>query len=145
MRATPSGLIDHLKALPPQKRVNPGNTEFIYIYPPLPFEPDEREDRFGEAIDVELRLKELGYVSGGGSLLSEENPDGSHDIEWCCIDVDATDVSGARALLRQLLPSLDCPVGTAIQYRQAGRPRQDEFDGAKWQIDRPRETTHLGL
>ena len=50
------------------------------------------------------------------------------------IDVEATDVAGARALLRLHLPELGCPPGTLIQYDDL----EDRWDGERWQLGEAR-------
>jgi hypothetical protein len=121
------------------------HTELIYIMLPEPLQPTDRGTKYEDPLDAELRLAKLGYVSGGGSSLSEEVPDGTREIEWCGIDVDTTDVDQARALLRQNLPELGCLKGSALQFRKGDIPLQDEFDGVGWQLDLPRTQMHPGF
>jgi len=121
-----------------------GLTELIYVWLPAAIEPDEREERFAQAIDDELRLETLGYVSGGGSLIVEDDLDDQGDgrIEGCGVDVEAVDVAAVRALLHRLLPSLECPIWTELHYRQNGRRLLDAFDGIRWDLGQPRDMTH---
>ena len=132
------GFVDQLKRLlgarPPSP---PENGELIYIYLPEALDPEERELRYGEPIDAELRLRGLGYVSGGGTMQSAPGPDGSCEIEFCGVDVDTDDVSGARQFLREHLPVLNCPVGTRLEFRAGGVDLQDEYDGVGWSVDAP--------
>ncbi|PTQ10142.1 hypothetical protein CLG96_13525 [Sphingomonas oleivorans] len=121
------------------------DTELVYIYLPGSFEPIERGHRFEDPIDAELRLVGLGYISGGGSLLSAKKPDGAREIESCGIDVDTIDVQAARTLLRLHLPTLGCPSGTQLHYCEAGKALQDEFDGLVWVVGKPRQMTHPGF
>ena len=130
-------MIDRLKALLGLRREDPANTELIYVYLPELIEPEERHARYEAALDAELRLRSLGYVSGGGTLLSEAHEDGSRDILSAGVDVDATDVAAARALLRDELPSLGCPAGTQLMYEEGGRALFDEYDGAGWSLALP--------
>lgn len=130
-------MIDKLKALLGLRRDDPANTVLIYVYLPEVIEPEVRHARYEVALDAELRLRSLGFVSGGGTLLSEEADDGSREILSAGVDVDATDVSAARDLLREELPSLGCPVGTQLQYEDDGRYFADEYDGANWSLALP--------
>lgn len=112
-------------------------TELIYIMLPMDLDPEDRADHYGDAIDAELRLHRLGYVSGGGTMLSDENPDGSRDLEFCGIDAYVVDVDRGREVLRNLLPSLGCPAGTDLEFHSQGANLQDEYDGSAWAIGRP--------
>ncbi|HEV2816566.1 MAG TPA: hypothetical protein VGW40_05020 [Allosphingosinicella sp.] len=113
-------------------------TWLIYILLPEPLQPFDRAARYEDALEAELGLAGLGCVSGGGSQLSEEKPDGTRDILFCGIDVDTYDVDAARALLRLHLPELGCPAGTQLQFRDdADVPLLDEFDGAEWRLELP--------
>lgn len=120
-------------------------TELIYVRLPLALDPTDREAHFADALEAELRIAGLGWVSGGGSLLGEELPDGSRPVEYCGIDVDAVNVTAARELLRQHLPELGCPAGTQLYYREDGQPLQDEYDGRIWTLAQPRTEMHPGF
>jgi hypothetical protein len=121
-------------------------TWLIYILLPEPLQPVDRGARYEDPLEAELGLAGLGYVSGGGSSLGREKPDGSRDIEYCGIDVDAYDVDAVRGLLRLHLPELGCPAGTQLHYRdKADEPLQDEYDGAEWNLGRSRTMMHPGF
>ena len=120
-----------------KKIEDPITTAFIYVLLPEPLPPFDRDARYGDPIDAELRLAGLGYVSGGGALLSAPAEDGSREIEYCGIDVEANDVDATRALLRLHLPELGCVAGTLLEY-EADAELQDEYDGANWHLARPR-------
>jgi hypothetical protein len=107
-------------------------TQFIYVLLPEDLDPQERTDVYAETLEVELRTAGLGYVSGGGSCLGEERPDGTCEVEFSGIDVEAWDQLGALQLLRVRLPALACPVGTQLHYREGGTPFEDEYDGVGW-------------
>lgn len=119
-------------------REEPDDTSFIYVLLPVPLEPDEREARFGDPVDAELQLARLGYVSGGGQLMSAPDEHGGRTIEYCGIDVDTVDVDAARELLRFHLPVLGCPAGTEIQYDEGERALMDLYDGDQWALAQPR-------
>jgi hypothetical protein len=80
----------------------------------------------------------LGEVTGGGTGMGDEGPDGRREIQSCGIDVETSNVEGARAALRDFLPKLGCPAGTQLQFTLGERELQDEFDGSDWQIDQER-------
>jgi hypothetical protein len=115
----------------------PAETGFIYVMLPEGIGPEAREARYGDPIDAELRVARIGYVSGGGQLLSAPDENGERAIEYCGIDVDTTDVDAARELLQTHLPELGCPVGTAIEYERGEVHLRDEFDGEVWHLARP--------
>ena len=119
--------------------------ELVYIFIPESIGPIDRGDKYEDPIDDELQERSLGYVSGGGSALSEELPDGRREIVSCGIDVDTTDVAAARELLREQLVSLGCPAGTQLHYREGETPLQDEYDGSDWSVGRPRTMMHPGF
>jgi len=114
----------------------------IYVYLPESLDPEQRAARYGGPLDAELRLSGLGWVSGGGSLLGAERPDGSRDIVHIGVDVEAFDVSRVRELLRTHLPQLGCPAGTRLQYEDLGQDLQDEYDGGLWELARPRSAAN---
>lgn len=105
----------------------------------------DRSERYENPIEAELKLSNLGYVSGGGSSLSDEKPDGSRNIEWCGIDVDTVDIDKCRALLHQHLPELGCLAGTQLQFRMGDTALLDEFDGDTWHVNLPRTNIHPGF
>lgn len=128
-----------------QEREAASDTELIYIRLPVALDPLDRQARFADALEAELRVAELGWISGGGSLLGQEQPDGSRPIEYCGIDVDTVNVTAARELLRQHLPELGAPAGTQLYYREDDRPLQDEYDGRTWSLAQPRTEMHPGF
>lgn len=120
--------------------------ELIYVFLPEALDPLDPWDQYAHPIDAELQLNGLGFVSGGGSLMSEEDDDeGIPIVEFSGIDVDTDDVPAARELLRLHLPELGCPAGTELHYSEAGVPLQDEYDGYEWQLRRPRSLMHPGF
>jgi hypothetical protein len=121
------------------------DAEFIYVLIPAPLSPFERGERFEDPLDAELRRAGIGEVSGGGTQLGEDGPDGKPMIAFCGVDVDTTDVAAARALLQLQLVALDCPPGTQIHFYDDNTPLQDRFDGSHWRLGEPREFRHPGF
>jgi hypothetical protein len=121
------------------------DTEFIYVYLPEDLDPFDRYGRYEAALDVELKMASIGHVSGGGSLQGEEDEDGTAPILFSGIDVDVTDIDAGRALLREHLPALGCPPGTALQYSEGELRLQDEYDGAEWVLAQARDHLHPGF
>jgi hypothetical protein len=118
-----------------EKMQDPDDVEYMTVIVPGDLDPWDRIYRFSIHIDAELRLTGLGCSVGGGTLFGEEDEDGESEILFCVCDVDATDVDGARALLRLHLPELGCPEGTLIQY---GDELEDRYDGEDWVLAQPR-------
>ena len=132
------GFLDQLRQLLGKQRETPQQTELIFVVLPEALDPEERGLRYEDPIDTELQLHGLGEVSGGGTQLGEEKADGSRDIEYCGVDVDTTDVTAAREFLRTYLPTLGCPPGCRLEFRENGLNLRDEYDGTEWSIGMPR-------
>jgi len=121
-----------------EKMRDPDDVDYMSVIVPGDLDPFDRHHRFSIHIDAELRLAGLGCSVGGGTMFSEEDEDGESEILFCVLDVDATDVDGARALLRLHLPELGCPEDTMIQY---GEDLEDRYDGEDWLLAQPRTIT----
>ena len=119
--------------------------ELVYVFLPDPLGPIDRGEKYEDPIIDELERLGLGEVTGGGSSLGDLRPDGTRPIESCGIDVDTSDVDATREMLRALLPSLGCPTGTQLHFRNADTPLQDEFDGTAWVLDQHRTMLHPGF
>lgn len=119
-----------------EKMQDPDDCSYMTVVIPGDLDPFERHHRFSIHIDAELRLSDLGCSVGGGTLydLNEEDEDGDPKVICCILDVDATDVAGARALLRLHLPELGAPDGTLVQFGE----QEDRFEGVIWHLDEPR-------
>ena len=109
--------------------------ELIYIFLPEALGPMDRGDKYEDPIIDELERLGLGEVSGAGTALGDEQPDGRRPVVSCGIDVDTHDVTATRSALRDLLPRLGCPKGTQLQYEASGKLVQDEYDGADWALE----------
>ena len=113
--------------------------ELVYVFLPEAIGPMDRGDKYEEPIIDELERLGLGEVSGAGTSLGDEGPDGRRPIVSCGIDVDTNDVAATRAALRTLLPKLGCPQGTQLHYELSGKVHQDEFDGENWSLENEAE------
>lgn len=125
--------------------VSSNEPELVYVFLPESLGPIDRGEKYEDPIIDELERLGLGEVSGAGTALGDPRPDGTRLIESCGIDVDTDDVDGARAALRDLLPTLGCPAGTQLQYSAGGKPLQDEYDGSAWTLEIERTTVHPGF
>ena len=119
--------------------------KLVYVFLPEALGPIDRGDKYEDPIIDELERLDLGEVSGAGTQLGDEGPDGKRPIVSCGIDVDTHDLDGARAALRELLPSLGCPRGTQLQFDASGRTLCDEYDGAAWTLDTDHAATGSGV
>jgi hypothetical protein len=116
--------------------------DLVYIYLPGSLGSLARGERYEDPLQGALQQARLGEINGAGSSLGEEKSDGSRDIAFSGIDVDAYDIAAVRELLRDRLPTLGCPVGTQLHFTVDDAPLQDEFDGRGWLLDRPRSMLH---
>jgi hypothetical protein len=119
--------------------------QFVYIKIPDSIQPKDRGELFENAIDAALAPRELGHVSGGGSLLGKMLPDGTRSIQFCGIDVDTTDREAVLSVLRNLLPELGIPPATELHYTSNCVKLLDRFLGADWSVGEPREFLHPGF
>jgi len=123
-----------------EKMEDPDDVEYMTVVVPGDLDPFDRHYRFSIHVDAELRLAGLGCSVGGGTLFYENDDEEAEDEIACCIlDVDATDVDGARALLRLHLPELGCPEGTLVQYGDL----EDRYDGERWHLGEPRSIDEI--
>lgn len=131
-------IVDRLRSFLQPKAIDKSSeTSLVFIHLPEAIEPEVREARYETPLEAELQLSGLGWVEGGGTLMSAEKADGSRDILSCGIDVDAYDVPAALGLLRAHLPSLGCPVGTRLEYQEPDAALYDEYDGNVWVVRQP--------
>ncbi|MXP40074.1 hypothetical protein GRI75_00255 [Altererythrobacter soli] len=123
-----------------EKMEDPDDCSYMTVVIPGDIDPLQRHYRFSVYVDAELRLAGLGCSMGGGTLFydtGDEDDAGSaeeEEIAFCVLDVDATDIDRARALLRTHLPELGAPAGTLVQWED----REDRYDGARWHLAEPR-------
>jgi hypothetical protein len=97
---------------------------FVYVKIQDAVGPLARGDKYEDALEQLLKDRGLGKITGGGSQLGEDNPDGSPTIAFCGLDIDATDRDAVVALLRERLSILGAPAGTEIHYTSSGAKLQ---------------------
>jgi hypothetical protein len=111
------------------------------IYTPIllpgDFDPFERQARFTQYIDAELRMTGLGSAGGGSAIQfldEDDNEDEDGGDQWrvlySIIDTDVTDLDAGRELIRMQLAELGCPAGTLLQFDD----REDRWDGERWHL-----------
>lgn len=117
--------------------------QFIFIKIPDPVGPVERGSKYEDKLDP--LLDGVGSISGSGCFVGAPQPDGQRLIEYCAIDVDTTDRDKVRELLREALPKLGAPIGTALHYTENGQKLQDELGNGGWLLAQPRSFLHPGF
>lgn len=127
----------------------PSNDEFessfIYVRMPGDVQPVERHYLFEDPIEEQLKIRNLGYISGGGTMQSEPDENGVSSIILTGIDIEADDLDAVRDLLRTLLPELGAPMETQIEYTVGETRFQDRLTGAGWIENEPRTDLHPGF
>ncbi|MDX2505766.1 MAG: hypothetical protein QNL62_14995 [Gammaproteobacteria bacterium] len=95
------------------------STLFVFIQIPESIEPIEREEKYGDPIHRILTTEKAGKVSGGGSMLSAPQVDGTREIEWIGIDADLTKPEKGIEIVKQELIRLGAPVDTVLEIHRA--------------------------
>src|SRR4051794_4533709 len=85
----------------------------LYVKIPEPIGAGAGGKKYEAPIDELLRSKQLGEVSGGGTMLSRERK-----IEYVGLDLKVTDAAAALPLLQAKLRELGAPKGTVIEERR---------------------------
>ena len=89
---------------------------FVYIRMPEDIDPVERQEDFGEPLDLALRSHAIGEVTGGGTALSAPDEDGDREVEYCGIDVDLSRPRDGVLVLLAELRRLGVPKRTMIEF-----------------------------
>jgi hypothetical protein len=101
---------------------------FVYVRIPGDIDPVDRHELFAEPLQSALENEGWGTVTGGGSLVSDE--DGETEADFCGIDVNLYEAVAGLQLLRRELIRLNAPPGTVLIY---------ELNGNEWEepVHRP--------
>ncbi len=83
---------------------------FFYVRIPEDIGPLDRGDRYEDPLQEALTVAGVGEVTGGGSQLGE-----GKSVEYCGIDIVATDRVRALALIRDTMQRLGAPSSTVIE------------------------------
>jgi hypothetical protein len=83
---------------------------FFYVRIPEDIGPLDRGDRYEDPLREALTTAGVGEVTGGGSQLGEGS-----SVEYCGIDIVATDRERALALIRDTMQRLGAPSSTVIE------------------------------
>jgi hypothetical protein len=115
---------------------------FIYVIIPGDIQPLERGKRFEDPLQNVLQESGLGTISGSGSQMDHPYPDGRARVEYCGLDIEASDRDQARELLRQELSRLGVPFGTEIHYTGDTGALLDRCETDSWHLELKREMLH---
>lgn len=115
---------------------------FLFVKINDSVDPLVRGDKYEDALQQLLADRGLGAITGGGSQLGEDSPDGTPTIAYCGLDIDAADRDAVVALLREQLPRLGAPAGTEIHYTSSGAKLRDELRRTGWVIGLSRTSLH---
>jgi hypothetical protein len=119
--------------------------DFVYVEIPGAIGPLERGEKYEDPLQEKLAAQNLGEITGGGSQLGPELPDGSRVVVSCGLDVDVVDLDPVLELLHGELPALGAPVGTQIQYTRHGVKLVDRLTPGGWRRGEPRTEVHPGF
>ena len=119
--------------------------EFVYVKIPEELQPMDRGDKYDDPLLAILEARNAGEVTGGGSGLGDERPDGTRPIEFVGVDVDLTDLASGLPIVRDALVQLGAPDGTEVHYTLGSNKLQDRFTDGNWEIGQEREFLHPGF
>jgi hypothetical protein len=111
----------------------------FFIFVKIPFDAAlaaRREEAIGR-IDQALQENQLGSVQGWGNSVGPARRDGTRLIEFYRIDIDVTDLTSARAVLRHTLTELGAPPGTEIHYKKDECKLMDVCRLSGWILEQP--------
>ncbi len=120
-------------------------TDFVYVKIPEGLMPMDRGDKYDDPLLDILTEKGLGEVTGGGSSLGDERPDGTRPIEFIGVDVELNDLETGLPVLRDAVVQLGAPSGTELHYTRDGEKLQDVFEDGTWQLELERTFLHPGF
>jgi len=121
------------------------SAEFVYVKIPEGLKPMDRGDKYDDPLLAILEARNAGIVTGGGSSLGDEGPDGTRPIEFVGVDVDLTNLASGLPIIREALVQLGAPEGTEIHYTRGSSKLQDSFSGGDWELEQTREFLHPGF
>jgi len=119
--------------------------DFVYVKIPESLMPLDRGDKYDDPLLTILESKGVGEVTGGGSSLGDEQPDGKRLIEFIGLDVDLNDLDTGLPIVREALVQLGAPSGTEIHYTRGAEKLQDIFNNGEWQLGLERTFLHPGF
>jgi hypothetical protein len=82
---------------------------------PEHIEPMDRSARYEDPLQDALAIRDLGMVTGGGSLMTPTTEIGHVDVELALADLD-----GALEVVQRILEEAGAPVGSHLLFEQDG-------------------------
>jgi hypothetical protein len=98
---------------------------FVFVKIPEQLMPLDRDEKYGDPLDMALQTAGVGEVTGGGSQLGELNQSGDRSIERIALDVDLADAASGLPVLRRVLKQLGAPPTTVMNYTCNGQRVED--------------------
>ena len=77
--------------------------------------PLDRGDKYEDPLDAELKERNIGEVTGGGSLLNAEK-----QIEWVGVDIEINDLQDSLLFVKSELKKLGAPIGSVLEITKDG-------------------------
>jgi len=100
-----------------KRSAKPAPRQFIVAQLNARLQPIHRGEFFEDPLDAELKRRQLGEVSGGGTLQAE-----SGEIEYCDIEIQVSPGAGsAEATVVETLEGLGAPKGSKLHLEAEGR------------------------
>jgi hypothetical protein len=121
------------------------DTFFVYVKIPEDLQPIPRGEKYEDSLQVRLESLKFGRLTGGGSELGENHPDGTPSVEFCGLDIEVNTLPEGLAFLRNALVELGVPIGTQLHYTLGKQKLQDELHEAGWLEGQRRTFLHPGF
>jgi hypothetical protein len=103
-----------------QENSSSATSQFIFVKIYEQIMPIDRGKKYEDPLDAALKAKNIGEVSGGGTMLSKPDKEGNKTIEYVGVDVDLSDFDRGLPILKSELISLGVPAGTLLEYTRNG-------------------------
>jgi len=94
---------------------------FVFVKIPEEILPLDRGEKYEDPLDASLKKAKLGEVTGGGTQLGKEKPNGKKSIEWVGVDVELSDFEHGLPFLKSELKRLGAPNGTTLDFTRDGK------------------------
>jgi hypothetical protein len=94
---------------------------FVFVKIPEEILPLDRGEKYEDPLDASLKKAKLGEVTGGGTQLGKEKPNGKKSIEWVGVDVELSDFEHGLPFLKSELKRLGAPIGTTLEFTRDGK------------------------
>jgi hypothetical protein len=100
-----------------KRPAKPPPTRFLVAQLNARLQPIHRGEFFEDPLDAELRERQLGEISGGGTLQAKDG-----EVEYCDIEIEvAPGADAAEAVVIRTLEALGAPRGSKLHTEADGR------------------------